>query len=171
MEKRFESIGSLVEVSFVDEHFRSCPNALWRRSHNRPSAWSLCGVKKTCRPGVTRDVKGGIAAYGFSEAHRMWSSCHCSKALLSYRKVQFICEFLSSWWWKFTSLGSSFKLNVMRCSFAASSFLMVRDLSFTSSRSGLNSSGFRTIYVILCFIVDIKRAIGLSRRVRLKLQL
>jgi len=60
MEKRSDSTGSLVDASVVEEHFNSGPKAVWRVPHSGPSGWSLCGVKKACSPGVTRDVKGGM---------------------------------------------------------------------------------------------------------------
>ena len=49
-----------MELDDVDEHFRSEEMKEWRLEHSASSGVSDRGVKKTCRPGEARDVKGGV---------------------------------------------------------------------------------------------------------------
>jgi len=62
IEKRSERTGIFVELDDVDEHFRSEEMREWRLEHSASSGVSDRGVKKTCRPGETRDVNGGLDA-------------------------------------------------------------------------------------------------------------
>lgn len=71
-------------TSKSDEHFATGSNASWTISQSWPLDCDLRGVKETWRPGDTRDVKGGMAVYGFKEAHLMCNSCHCLSAVCSY---------------------------------------------------------------------------------------
>jgi hypothetical protein len=69
------------------------------------------------------------------------------------------------WWFRlYTSSGSSPKLNVIRCSFAALRFCREKEVDCTVSKSGLKSDGSGTTYVIRCFMVvfDIEIDMGLS---------
>jgi hypothetical protein len=60
MLKRSEMAGSLMDVSLAEEHFALRSNTLWICSQNVSSVAASEGVKKMCRPGETRDVKGGV---------------------------------------------------------------------------------------------------------------
>ena len=55
----------------------------------------LWGVKKTCKPGVAREMKGAMDGYDFRDTHRMWSSWHCFKARHSYAELSIgtLCVF------------------------------------------------------------------------------
>jgi hypothetical protein len=61
MEKRSDRTGILIELSFVVVHFKSWDTKECRASHNAFSGVLANGVKKTCKPGETRDVNGGVA--------------------------------------------------------------------------------------------------------------
>jgi hypothetical protein len=71
MLKRSESTGSLMEVSLVVEHFSPASIKACSCSHRAISGVDLRGVNKTCRPGDTRDVKGGVEMYGVGDDQRM----------------------------------------------------------------------------------------------------
>jgi hypothetical protein len=71
MLKRSESTESLMEVSLVVEHFRPASMNACSCSHRAGSGVDLRGVNKTCRPGDTRDVNGGVDVYGVGDAQRM----------------------------------------------------------------------------------------------------
>ncbi|CBY00976.1 predicted protein [Plenodomus lingam JN3] len=61
MENRSDNMGSLMDDSFVDVHFKSALKIVCNCSHSAFSGVESKGVKKTWRPGETRDVKGGVA--------------------------------------------------------------------------------------------------------------
>ena len=61
MEKRSDRMGSLMAVSFVDKHFGSCEPSRCNWPQRALPGVDSKGVKKTCRPGDTRDVNGGVA--------------------------------------------------------------------------------------------------------------
>jgi hypothetical protein len=60
MVKRSDKTGSLVELSLVEVQFKLASMNACRCSHSACSGVSLRGVNKTCRPGDTRDVNGGV---------------------------------------------------------------------------------------------------------------
>jgi hypothetical protein len=70
-----------------------------------------------------------------------------------------------------TSSGSSSRPKVIRCSFAASTFLSVKmgpcKSCLTSSWSGEKASGFFTTYVIRCFMMFAGRDVRWLPRVML----
>jgi hypothetical protein len=50
----------LVELEDIEEHFKSGEMKEWSPEHSASSGVSGRGVKKTCKPGETRDVNGGV---------------------------------------------------------------------------------------------------------------
>jgi hypothetical protein len=63
---------SLVEVQLSPASTKACIC-----SHSASSVVDFSGVNKTCRPGETRDVNGGVDMYAVEDAQRMCNSCHC----------------------------------------------------------------------------------------------
>jgi hypothetical protein len=90
MLKRSDSVGSLIEVSLVEEHFTSEPTTSCSCRHSSSSEVESDGVKKMCRPGDTRDVNGGVEVYGFGDAQRIWNSCHIWIAALNFSGSVFV---------------------------------------------------------------------------------
>lgn len=60
MVKRSDRMGSLIELSLVDEQFRPAFINACSCSHRACGGVVFSGVNRTCSPGVTRDVNGGV---------------------------------------------------------------------------------------------------------------
>lgn len=76
-----------MKLSSVEVQMRPASTNACSCSHSASPDVDFSGVNKTCRPGETRDVKGGVDVYDVGDAHRMCSSCHCFRAVLTYKKV------------------------------------------------------------------------------------
>lgn len=60
MVKRSDRTGSLIELSVVEVQFSPAFTKACNCSHSASSGVDWRGVNNTCRPGETRDVKGGV---------------------------------------------------------------------------------------------------------------
>lgn len=57
---RSDRTGSLIELSLVEVQFRPAFTKACNCSHSASSGVDVRGVNRTCRPGETRDVNGGV---------------------------------------------------------------------------------------------------------------
>lgn len=71
MLKRSDRMGILMELSAVDKQSSSAFMNACSCSHRACGGVDLRGVNKTCRPGVTRDVNGGVDLWGAGDAQRI----------------------------------------------------------------------------------------------------
>jgi hypothetical protein len=60
MLNRSDKTGNLIELSLVEVQFKLASTNACSCSHSASSGVVLRGVNKTCRPGDTRDVNGGV---------------------------------------------------------------------------------------------------------------
>jgi hypothetical protein len=74
----------LIAVSLDEVHFSSSPKTSCTSLHNRAPFESPEAVKKTCSPGDTRELNGGVTEYGVSEAHRACISWYLLIISLAY---------------------------------------------------------------------------------------